>query len=347
MSNIYNYLNYNRLTDIVKNNKPYRKTTDRFPLSYRQHGYKCFFVKQDENGDTEYHIAYQWKYTEVEVTKAEYDDMSARQIWGIRDRGNGVYVKWVRDWDIIGVVHKDNTFELTTDRLHQGTRYFLSQMFNVYNSEVVSSIKHGGAIYREYEGNYTDGYTNLIVIPLFKGQKIDLTTNRSVVNYEVQLPYVNRQRSKEVMAEYKDNLNVAEMFFKSMTNEVFRSEMEEVYNEVYASLDEKPTWRNQEAGITMEDYAKAHTKTDMFKTIYAVMMYRGVLNSWSLGSGSPYYQSSRTPIEYFKSARQHLIKRLKLENNVHDIKTYKANEAYPSNSWEVRILVDGNLVRAY
>ena len=112
MSNIYNYLNYNRLTDIVKNNKPYRKTTDRFPLSYRQHGYKCFFVKQDDEGNTEYHIAYRYKYTEVEITQEEHDKLHTSNIGGVRNRGNGVYTKWVREWDIIGIVRKDNTFEL-------------------------------------------------------------------------------------------------------------------------------------------------------------------------------------------------------------------------------------------
>jgi hypothetical protein len=329
MSNVYNYLNYERLTDITKKNKPYRKSTDRFPLSYRQHGYKCFFVKQDENGDTEYHIAYQYRWDEVEIT---------------------------RDWDIIGVVRKDNTFEFMTDRLHQGTRHFISQMFNVYRSEVVSSIKHGGAIYREYERDeeknrtlpreYGSFYKDTKVVPLFQGQRIDLATNTSTLNYEVHLPYVNRKRSKDAMAKYKDDLNVAEMFFKTMTQEVFRSELREVFAEVYP--DEKPNWRNQEAADKLLMFTKAQVGVDIYKAMYAVMMYKGTLNAWSVGSNNSYYLNlSYDPLDYFKSAKSTFVKQLKLENNVHDIKVYKANEAYPSNTWEVKVFVDGKQVRVY
>jgi len=346
MSNVYNYLNYERLTDIVKKNKPYRRTTDRYPLSYRQHGYKCFFVKQDEAGNNEYHIAYQWRWTEEDSTKEEYEDGVAKNLYGYRDRGNGVYTKWVRDWGIIGIVRKDNTFEFTTDRLHQGTRYFLSSMFNVNKSDVTSSIKHGGAIYKEYTGDWRDGFTNTKVIPLFQGQRIDLATNNSTLNYEVQLPYVNRQRSKEAMAQYKDSLNVAELFFKTMTKEIFSSEMQEVFNEVYP--DEKPNWRDKDAADKLVAFIKSQIGTDLYKAMYATMMYKGTLNAWSIGAGNPYAISSRyDPFHYFKSAKTSFIKQLKLENKVHDIKTYGANEAYPSNSWEVKVFVDGKQVKVY
>jgi len=358
-----NYLQYARLAHIAKTNKPYRKSTDRFPLSYRQHSYKCFFVKQDENGDDEYHIAYHHRYREQSITKTQFDNEKVNNHL-VRDRGNGNYFMWVKDWDIVGVVRKDNTFEFTTNQIHQGTRQFLASMFNVYYSEVVSSIKHGGAIYREYErdeektnakqANRVDNrwcptyYKDTKVIPLFKGQRIDLATNSSVINYEVHLPYVNRKRSKEVMVGYKDTLGVAELFFKTMTGDVFRSEMREVYDEVYADMETKPSWRDNEAADKLMAYTKSQINNDMYKAMYATMMYSGSLNAWSIGTNNQYYNNDRyEPHQYFKYAKDKIIKQLKLENNVHDIKTFKANEAYPTNTWEVKVLVDGKQVRVY
>ena len=346
-------LNYERLSRIVKDTKPYRKTKktkdnrDRYPLDWRKHGGKCFFVSQDANGDNEYHITYAHQYVEHAITKERHDEIIANKGWGARDRGNGVYTEWVTEWNTIGIVRKDNTLEFTTDRLHQGTRFFLTNMFGRYYSAIVSSVKHGGVIYREFEREGSDGWKDKVVIPLFKGQRINLETNRSVLDYEVHLPYVNKERSRAVMSEFKKELKVAEIFFKTMTGEVFTSELREVYDEVYEGKV-KPNWRGSEAKEIIDDFAERHFKTDIYKAMYAVMMASGVWNAWNIGSGSPYYnKDSINPHGYFCSAKQKFYKALKLSNNVLDDKVYKANETYPSNAWGVKVLVDGNEVRAY
>jgi len=353
-------LSYERLSRIVKDIKPYRKTKnskdtrDRYPLDWRKHGYKCFFVEKDANGDNEYHVAYQHVYNQVETTKEEYDAIVAKQSWGARDQGGGVYTKYVRDWHVLGIVRKDNTFEFTTETMHQGDRMFLTSLTGVYHSEVVSSVKHGGTIYREYERDeekstsydrWDTVWKDTIVIPLFKGQRINIETNRSVLNYEVRLPYVNRQRSKEVMAEYREPLQIAEMFFKAMTSEVFASEMQEVFKEVFG--DEEP-WASKEAVDRMLAYAETQIDKDLYKYMYALMLSNRVLNSWQIGQNNPYYKNyTHFPLTYFQSARTKFIKTIKLCNHVLDDKVYSANELYPSNTWAVRIFIDGERVRAY
>ena len=353
-------LNYERLSRIVKDIKPYRRTKnskdtiDRYPLDWRKHGYKCFFVEKDANGDNEYHIAYQHEYNKAEITKAEYDELVAKRSWGVRDEGGGIYTKYVRGWHVLGIVRKDNTFEFTTETMHQGDRMFLTSNMGIYHSEVVSSVKHGGTIYREYERDeerssseygWGTAWKDTIVIPLFKGQRINIETNRSVLNYEVRLPYVNRQRSKEVMAEYREPLQIAEMFFKTMTSEVFASEMQEVYKEVFG--DDDP-WANKEAVDKMLGYAETQIDKDIYKYMYALMMSNRILNSWNIGQNNQYYRNhTHFPLTYFQSARTKFIKTIKLCNHVLEDKVYSANELYPSNAWAVKIFVDGERVRAY
>lgn len=359
-----NYLSYERLTKITETQKPYRRTTNRYPLSYREHGYKCFFVEKDAQGNIEYHIAYQHAHTEKELTKSEADAITATGGWvGTTQRSNGTikYYVWERHWHMLGIVRNDNTFEFTTSNLHQGDRMFLSATMGKHGSEVVSSVKHGGAIYREYirddektiakrEDNRWSPtyYIDTKIIPLFKGQRINLESNESVINYEVHLPYVNRKRSKEVVSKYKDEIQVAETFFKTMTSEVFASEMQEVYNKVFADDEDKPSWRSHAAETTMLKYAKSRLQEDLYEGLYALMMGLGVLNSWAIGCGNQYYRDrGHFPLTYFQIAYQKFIKYIKLENGALDVKVYSSNELYPSNAWEVKILVDGNEVRAY
>ncbi len=359
-----NYLSYERLTKITETQKPYRRTTNRYPLSYREHGYKCFFVEKDAQGNTEYHIAYQHIHKDKELTREEADEKTAKGEWvGTESRNNGTtrYYLWERHWHILGIVRNDNTFEFTTEHLHQGDRMFLSSTIGTNSSEVVSSVKHGGAIYREYirDDEKTDAkremdrwsptyYVDTKVIPLFKGQRLNLGTYESVINYEVHLPYVNRKRSKDIVSKYKDELQVAETFFKTMTSEVFASEMQEVYNKVFADEEDKPSWRSRGAEDTMLKYAKSRLQEDLYEGLYALMMGLGVLNSWAIGCDNAYYRDrGHFPLSYFQLAYQRFIKYIKLENGALDVKVYSSNELYPSNSWKIKILVDGNEVRAY
>lgn len=347
-------LSYERLSNIVRDIKPYGKTKasidtrDRYPFDWRKHSHKCFFVEKDAQGNDEYHIAYQQNYKRVEITEDEYKTIQASQdSWMANKNSEGVYTKSVRHWTILGIVRNDNTFEFTSDYMGQGDRMYLTSTLGVYRGEIVSSIKHGGTIYREYVGSYREGFKDTMVIPIFKGQRFNIDTNRSVIDYEVQLPYVNKQRNKGIMAKYKDELNFAETMFKTMTNEVFASEMQDVYNEVFPT-DTKPSWPNGEAVQTVCEYANENLRDDLYRYMYALMLSSRVLNAWNIGTGNKYYtQYINEPHTYFQATKKKFIKGIKLLNNVLDNKVYKANEMYPSNTWAVKILVNGSEVKAY
>ena len=64
-------LDWNRLTEITKNVKPYRNSTNRYPVADRRHNTKCFYVKEID-GEIVYEITYGYKYLEHFHTKEEY-----------------------------------------------------------------------------------------------------------------------------------------------------------------------------------------------------------------------------------------------------------------------------------
>jgi hypothetical protein len=345
-----NRLSYERLEHITKTNKPYRGFTNEFPLTKRAHSYKRFIVETDANGNREFHIVYGYKYVDRYIDKAEYN---AKQAEGLYVRvetqaDNSVkYIVWDRHWNKIGIVRKDNTFELTATNMHQGTRYFMSSMFNNYVSEVLGSIRHGGAIYREWTGTWNNK-TITKVIPLFKGQRIDLETNSSVLDYEVHLSKVNRTRTKQIMAEYIESIQFNEVMFKTMSPEAFIASLQETYAE---AITEGERWRSSNAVARMLEYATEHVKIDMFKSICATMMashYR----LWSYGSETSRtnaysFDTNTTPHDYYLKALKKIDRQIKIGANALDSVVYKSNEPYPSNTWDITVLHNGNLVRQY
>jgi hypothetical protein len=284
-----------------------------------------------------------------DITKAEYDEAQTKNLY-VREQiladNSARYFIWDRLWDEVGVVRKDNTLELTTDRMHQGTRYFINAMFNKYQSEVMSSIKHGGAIYREWTGSWGNRTTTKI-IPLFTGQRINLDTNSSVLDYEVHLSKVNRTRTKEVMAEYVQALQFNEVMFKTMTEDSFKSALQDTYAE---AITEGKTWRSSQAVARMAEFATEQVKVDMFKSICATMMASNY-RLWSYGSehnSNNYYgEMDYTPHEYYLSARKKIDRQIKIGANALDAIVYKANDPYPSNTWDITVIHNGNPVRQF
>lgn len=348
MSN--NRLSYERLEHIAKTNKPYRGTKNEFPLTKRAHSYKRCIRETDAKGDAYYRIVYGYKYIDKYITKQEHDAMVVKGLYTRVETqaDNSVkYIVWERHWNEIGTVRKDNTFELTATSMHQGTRYFMSSMFNSYMSEVISSVRHGGVIYKEITGTWNKP-TVTKVIPLFRGQRIDLETNSSVLDYEVHLSKVNRTRTKQIMAEYVEPLQFNEVMFKTMSNEAFIASLQETYAE---AITEGERWRSSNAMSRMLSYATEQVKVDMFKAICATMMashYR----LWSYGcekKGSSTYgfDKDTTPHDYYELARKKIDRQIKIGANALDSVVYKSNIPYPSNTWDVSVIHNGNIVKQY
>lgn len=348
MATVENYLNYERLKNITQTVKPYRKSDNRFPLSYREHRHKCFFVHKDADGNDEYHIAYgQALSGHKYIEKEQLEEMKKQghQVYEGLEDGVMKYYYYEKFWNIVGVVRSDNTFEITTnDRyLHQGMRYYLSQLFNMRRAWFISSSRHGGCLYRiqnpNQDGTYGWGIKNATIIPVFKGQKFDLNTNLAVTNYEVHIRRIDRVKDKAMLAEHEDDFKFADVMFKTMSLESFKSEVVDVYKHLFG--DER-YWLSQDVSNTLLQYGNEIAKTDFIRGLCAFMMGAGVGRAFNLAIDSWYGNvDDTTPYRWYSEGKKILIKRLRLANDVFKTQVYKANETYPASVWEPIIYLDG------
>ena len=69
-------LSYARLERITQTEKPYRGTTDRYPVGNRRHNLKNFFVRE-ENGVKVFDVTYGTRFKSHPLTKKEFDAMES------------------------------------------------------------------------------------------------------------------------------------------------------------------------------------------------------------------------------------------------------------------------------
>ena len=168
------YLNYERLKNITKTVKPYRGSTNRFPIGRRTQNTKFFLVENDETGEEVYRIVYGYCHNSEEITKEEYE---AAKSAGDKDVSEYTWynpVQYKRHTKIphqLGIVRSDNTFEFnnTNGYYGQDSNMLLSRWSAGY---FYSSSRHGGMVYRERRTN-ADGFgQHYLFHPIFDGMRI-------------------------------------------------------------------------------------------------------------------------------------------------------------------------------
>lgn len=345
------YLSYERLASIIKECKPYRGTNS-YPLTRRAHSYKRFEPITDKQGNVSYNIYYQYQWKERQVTKEDFDNRTKKN-YGHRTTlpdGTIKHSLYERNWHKIGIVHKDNTLELTAETLHYGVRHFLRSMLyrevGVY-TDIVSSVRHGGSIFHEFEGSWQN-YKSTKMFPLFKGQRINLDTNTSVIDYQVKIPKVNRIKAKKAMSAYVDRLKFAEVMFKTMSFDSFMEGLQETFQDVFPKEDGH-VWGSYDNTSKVLKQAKKLMKSDTVKAVFATMLGNRIGSAWHIAQKNGYYSPSDIePYDYYKLAENRLDRQVKLANNTFDYKVYKANEPYPRSNWGVKVyLPTGKEVSLY
>jgi hypothetical protein len=129
----------------------------------------------------------------------------------------------------VGIVRPDNTFEFTTNSLHQGLCMFINDFIDGW---VYRSSRHGGYVYRVSIKNHTEE----VFHPVFKGIRLGLGENKDVhelSKYQLTGRSVNRKESKQLMSKYSDMFKVSEIMAKTMKPEDFVMTAVEVVNEAY------------------------------------------------------------------------------------------------------------------
>ena len=362
-------LSYDRLKDITKTQKPYRGTTNKYPIDKRTASYKYFTV-QKEGDDDVYHISYYEVHDHVEVTKEEYVDLNAK---GIKTSTYTPYQETVARYfrvniepNLLGIVRPDNTFEYVKAHVNPNHNVGYGQGENILLSTWLQadqrrSGSQGGVIIgrwkpdTSYRTPMNERYEAFH--PVFKGLRINMRdfSIHPSCHYKTTSKKVNRKAGKELLKGYETFYTVCETMLTPMEYKTFIEVAVDVIKEsgipqesldnYYTSLED--TKFLSETADRIKDDAPLDAFI-MFSVAYDINgMWQRVRN---VGKNN-YWTSNNAEMflpKLFVSVRRVLNKQFYKKNpSVLTEVDNKMGEYYPPCAWGVDLFVNGVEVNQY
>lgn len=322
-------LSHDRLSRVMKVEKPYRGTLDRFPLTHRRQNTKNFYVRE-ENGVKVFDIVYGNRIKSTRLTHEEYLKKKILGLSGLHEytyQSDGRTEYWLYETtrNVLGTVHPAGYFQFNRDNsFGQGDKSILSEFTSGW---FVNDSRRGGMI-------WTSGLraSDPRIIPIFKGARFATTDRPHIIDdYEVIGRKVNRKVGKDVLGRYESFYKTAETMCKAMSRDMFLDVASEVLD------DNKEKYF--EAAESMRDQAP----------LDAMILYCVGLDVGSLQHqirSRQWYTS--TPHDIFSNLKRKLNTQIYKENpEVFTEVRYGKGEVYPPSIWGYEIEVNGQRVEQY
>jgi len=320
-------LSYARLKRISLSEKPYRGSTNRFPLYGRRQNNKYFLV-DEENGETIFRVMYGWQYKQKPITTEEYAvfEKNGKNVY--HDKVANTYALWHRIPCEMGVVRSDNTFEFTATGggYYQGARGFLSDACYGYFS---NDSRRGGMVFRGANKFY----------PIHEGMRVDIKTMKPTKDITIIGKSVDRKASKKLMAKHQDFFKIVETMCKAMTLESWLDTAKTIYLE--HEVEHKLTTET----LMLAEAMKSSAPIDAL-VLYALGMDINGFR-WKIKNPSSWHHH-KDAIETFNAMKASLCKQIYRENeDTFKTVTYEMGKVYPPNEWGYTLMVDGVEVEQY
>jgi hypothetical protein len=320
-------LSYARLERITQIEKPYRGTTDRYPVGNRRHNLKNFFVRE-EDGRKVFDVTYGTRHKSHHCTKEEFDAMEATGESGIykyeyTDRETE-YFRYEMLPFRIGTVYPEEYFQFNGDSYYgQGDRSFLSDCTNGW---FMNDSRRGGMVWTF--GSKAD----YRCVPIYKGARVSTADNFEMLDdYVVVGKKVNRKVGKDLLGGYETFYKTAETMCKAMSRELFLETAKEVMEE---NKD-----KHFEAAEALRDQAPLDAMI-----LYALALEVGKINQQI--NNPNWYQSE--PHDIFNNLKRKLNHGLYKEHpEVFAPVYYGKGEAYPPSIWGYEVMVNGEVQQQY
>ena len=317
-------LSYARLKRISHDEKPYRGSTNRFPIMGRRQNTK-YFLAEEENGGIIFRVMYGWIYSQQPVTPEEAVEYKKNGKNLYHDSTRGQDYLWVHKPHEMGVVRSDNTFEFTSGSYAQGGRKFLSDASYGYFS---NDSRRGGMVFRGAGGFY----------PIHKGMRVNIKTMKPTKDITIIGKSVDRKASKKLMAEHQDFFIVTETMCKAMTLESWLDTAKTIY------LEHEIEHKLPEEILVFAESLKDTAPLD------ALVLYAFGVNSdfrWRIKNPSSWHHH-KGAIEVFGAMKARLCKQIYKENkDTFKTVTYEMGKVYPPSAWGYTLMVDGVEVKQY
>lgn len=319
-------LSYARLEHITQTEKPYRGTTDRYPVGNRRHNLKNFFVRE-ENGVKVFDVTYGTRFKSHPLTKEEFDAMESAGAKDIHKYDYGDRWEYIRYEHLpfrIGTVYPKEYFQFNGDSYYgQGDRAFLSDCTNGW---FANDSRRGGMV-------WTFGQREFFrCVPIFKGMRISTADNFEVLDdYVVVGKKVNRKVGKDLLGGYERFYKISETMCKAVNRDAFLVIAKEV-------IDENKD-KYFEAAEALRDQAPLDAMI-----LYAVALDVGKITQQI--EQPSWYQSE--PHEIFCNLKRKMNHALYKEHpEVFIPVRYGKGEVYPPSIWGYEIEVNGEIVQQY
>lgn len=322
-------LDYKRLEKIMNTEKPFRGTTNRFPLGSRKHNLKNFYVRE-ENGVKVFDVTCGTRWTSTKITKEEYDAARAAKKSNVHEYthadGTFEHIRYDHPIHILGTSYPEY-FQFNAKGNYpygQGERKFLSDNTQGW---FMNDSRRGGMVWTFGRGEFYR------VIPIFKNMRVATEGDmRSLDEYSVIGRKVDRKIGKEVLAGYEHFYGVSETMCKAMDRESFLRTAKEV-------LDEHKEDNDFAVAETLRDQAPLDAMI-----LYATALGVGRIQDQIL---HPNWHQVE-PYEIFENLKRTLNTRIYKEHpEVFKLTRYGMGEKYPPSIWGYEIEVNGEIVEQY
>lgn len=330
-------ISFNKFTSKVRSIDPYRGTM-RYPMDNRSNRQNIFELVETGD-DIEFHVSHGYTYTQAPISKARFDMLDgvrgARVYKKEHDHDKHEYYTTEVTPRVLCVVRSDNTLEYVTNSFYQGDNMKMTDWLGGYQYD---SYRMSGTAwasgYREH-GNINH--------PIFRGLRVDLETHQPVgQNIQVFRRTVNRKRSKELMASYKERFKSPDAMLKCMDTETMVVTIKDILEEHFGG--------NENMYIsTTECFAiaeKMFTQGNNYDGVILHGMAQGIqgFNKWAIdsftsGQNHNYYRIVE-PKNVVPRLMVCMAKKLYKEYKPFDEEEVDFKKVSPCQ-WGIRVVVDG------
>ena len=353
--------NYQRLLEITNTVPSYRGNVNRFPLGNRKQNNK-YFIRREEDGYTVFDIVYGDTWNSTEIDKRQYVELKMRNRnfmktlknkthrftsyafkWSKHDFVNGVYTHMPRqfeyyrrdrEYNIVGTVRPDNTFEFTRDRYHQGDRCFLSQHSAGW---FTTDSRRGGLVYA-VDMQDVDAPFHAV----WKGMRVNCNTMEVVTPYQVAINHIDRKASKGLLSKYEHMFKVSETMIKAMDLNSINSTCIDIVDGIFGADAHK------EHISRPKEYIEHAEKLIDDAPLDALLLFTLAHEVKHVGYRMRYgmrVHTDDTPENIFLATKRKIAKEIyKKSPEILKPVVYEGGKRYPSCDWGVNIIVNGKQV---
>ena len=333
------FINYQALSNVMLTQKPFRGTTNEYPLVNRNYSTKRFY-HETEGGSPMFRIIIGHSWQSERISKEEFDELKAKNSKYIYEyteptTKTSTYSKYYKTPNEIGIVRPDNTFEFTRRTYFSGDRMMMSR-FNV--GYFVSDAQRGGVIYMLRERG-----APIKMYPIFQGLRIDCDTMQPDPKHTYELigRRVARAEAKKFVKQYEDFYKMAATMMATMDYPKFCELALEIGRPILSTKATHPNY-NTEFGDRLWNEFKNVMNDSPLEAAALACIALNVRNMFWDTFHSPYRRASTTMEGMFEHMRRSINTRMYGENpEVMTEVPFEFGKPYPASNWDYTIRVDG------